>query len=72
MFNGKRNKIKIAKYIAKYLSNHKNFQTHARHIDRDHAKKIGLLIDDLEDDQDFQDRVLSAFHAMSHTFSGTF
>jgi len=71
MFNNNRNKNKIAKSIANYLSNHKNFHTHSRHIDRDHAKKIGFLIDDLESDQDFQDLVLSAFHAMSHTFSGT-
>lgn len=71
MFKDNRNKNKIAKHIGDYLSNHKNFQTHSRHIDRDHAKKIGLLIDDLESDQDFQDCVLSAFHAMTHTLSGT-
>ena len=71
MFSTSHSKKKIAKNIAAYLSNHKNFQTHSRHIDRDHAKKIGLLIDDLESDQDFQDCVLSAFHAMTHTLSGT-
>ena len=34
-------------------------------------KRIGLIIDDLEDDQDLQDLVLSIHHAMTHTFSGT-
>jgi len=60
-----------AEYIAGYLSNHVNFKTHARHIDKNRAREIGLLIEDLEDDQEFQDLVLSAFHAMSHTFSAT-
>ena len=71
MFINNRKKDTLAKGIASYLSNHKNFQTHSRHIDRDQAKKIGLIIDDLESDQDFQDKVLSVFHAMTHTFSGT-
>ncbi len=59
------------KEIAEYLSNHKNFKTHARHINREQAKNMGLIIDDLEEDQDLQDAVLSAFHAMNHTLSGT-
>ncbi len=71
MFKDNRKKNEVAKSVADYLANHKNFQTHARHIDRDQAKKIGLVIDDLEADQNLQDRVLSAFHAMSHTLSGT-
>lgn len=71
MFKNNQKKNEIAKGISDYLSNHKNFQTHSRHIDRDQAKKIGLIIDDLESDQDLQDRVLSVFHAMSHTFSAT-
>jgi hypothetical protein len=71
MLSNNRKKDTIAKGIADYLSNHKNFQTHNRHIDRDQAKRIGLVIDDLEDDQDLQDKVLSVFHAMTHTFSGT-
>jgi ATP-dependent protease ClpP protease subunit len=69
MFNGKNKDT--AEKIADYLSNHKNFQTHSRHIDRDLAKKIGLIVDDLESDQDLQDRFLSAFHAMTHTLSAT-
>jgi hypothetical protein len=70
MFGGNKRSTK-PKEIAAYLSNHKNFQTHGRHIDRDCAKKIGLIIDDLEDDQDLQDLVLSVFHAMTHTLSAT-
>lgn len=71
MFCNNRQKKQIAKRIADYLSDHKNFQTHSRHIDRDQAKGIGLVIDDLEDDQELQDCVLSVFHAMTHTLSAT-
>jgi len=71
MFNNDRRKIKTAKKIAAYLSNHKNFKTHGRHIDRAQAKKQGLIIEDFESDQVLQDAVLSVFHAMTHTLSGT-
>lgn len=68
---GNQKKSNKPKEIAEYLSNHKNFQTHGRHIDRDLAKKIGLVIEDLENDQELQDLVLSAYHAMTHTLSAT-
>jgi ATP-dependent protease ClpP protease subunit len=68
---GNQKKSNKPKEIAEYLSNHKNFQTHGRHIDRDLAKKIGLVIEDLENDQQLQDLVLSAYHAMTHTLSAT-
>jgi len=32
---------------------------------------MGLIIEDLEDDQEFQDLILSVFHATTHTFNGT-
>lgn len=71
MFKNDKKKLKTSKGIAEYLSNHKNFKTHGRHIDREQAKKKGLIIEDLETDQDFQDAVLSVFHAMNHTLSAT-
>jgi len=69
MFNNKK-KAK-AQAIGKFLSNHKNFKTHGRHIGRNQAKKIGLVIEDLETDQTLQDAVLSVFHATTHTLSAT-
>jgi hypothetical protein len=57
--------------IAEYLSNHSNFKTHAKHINIEKAKEIGLKIEQLEDNQEFQNKVLSAFHATMHTLSGT-
>ena len=63
--------ITIANKIADYLSNHANFKTHAKHINIEKAKEIGLKIEQLEDNQDFQDKVLSAFHATMHALSST-
>jgi len=57
--------------IADYLSNHANFKTHSKHINIESARKQGLKIEQLEDNQDFQDKVLSAFHATMHAFGGT-
>jgi hypothetical protein len=57
--------------IAEYLSTHKNFKTHGKHINIQKARDIGLIVDQLEDNQDFQSRVLSAFHATMLTLSMT-
>jgi hypothetical protein len=57
--------------IAQTLANHSQFKSHSRFIDRTQAKAFGLVIDDLEIDQQLQDHVLSVFHAVSHTLSGS-
>ena len=56
-----------AKEIAAYLAKHDNFKSHGRFINRDKARELGLLIEDLESDQGLQDAVLSVFHAATHT-----
>lgn len=57
--------------IATYLSEHDNFKSHGRHIDPKTAKELGLAVYDLEQDQEFQDLVLSVFHATTITCDGT-
>ena len=69
MFANKRDSKKRSKSLAKYLSNHRGFKTHSRHIDRDEAKKRGLVIENLEEDQEFQDLILSVYHATTLTLS---
>ncbi len=71
MFAGRENAKDISKGIAAKLADHKEFKSHGRHINRDKAKEMGLIIEDLEDDQEFQDLILSVFHATTHTFNGT-
>ncbi len=60
-----------ATQIADDLSNHTRFKSHGHHINRDEARSLGLIVEDLEADQTFQDLVLSIYHATTHTFSGT-
>lgn len=60
--------------IARALSDHKIFMSHARHIDRDWARSIGggsvgLKVDDMERDQTMEDLVMSVFHATMHVFT---
>jgi hypothetical protein len=59
----------VADRIADYLSNHSNFKTHAKHLSIEKAREIGLKIQELESDQEFQEKVLSAFHAAVITFN---
>lgn len=63
--------VQKATGVAEALANHPAFMTHARPIDRSYARRLGLIIDDLETDQILQDLVLSVFHALTHTFQAT-
>jgi hypothetical protein len=69
MFSGE--ETILPKSIAEYLSNHSNFKTHGKHINIEKAIEIGLKIQQLEAEQEFQDKVLSAFHATMHCFGMT-
>lgn len=57
--------------IAEYLSNYGSFKTHGKHVGIEKASEIGLKIEPLEANQDFQDKVFSAFHATMHAFGST-
>jgi hypothetical protein len=69
MFKGENHEL--SKKIAHFLSHHDNFKTHGKHINMDDAQNLGLKIIRLEDNQEFQDRVLSAFHASMIPFGMT-
>ena len=71
MFNDLENSSDQAKEVSVWLASHKNFKSHARHIPREEVESRGLNVSRLEDDQLFQDLVLSVFHATTHTFTGT-
>ncbi|MFA5213038.1 MAG: serine protease [Methanoregula sp.] len=70
MFSGVADGAK-ARAISESLSDHTRFKSHGHHINRDEARRIGLVVDDLESDQVLQDLVLSVYHSTTHTFSGT-
>lgn len=69
MFKGKEDARTIAKKIVSELNDHKKTKTHDRHINKDRARSIGLIIENLEDDSDFQDLVLSIHHAYMITLT---
>lgn len=57
--------------IAAKLSSHGEFKSHGRHISIEAAREIGLVVNSLETSHEFQESVLSVFHATMHTFTGT-
>jgi ClpP class serine protease len=63
-------KVKAQK-IVEELSDHALTLSHARHYSLDAARKLGLAIEPLEDDDKLQDAVLSVHHAAIHTLTVT-
>lgn len=61
----------IVERVVKALNNHDDTKSHARHIHMDEAKKMGLVVEELEDSQDLQDLVLTVHHAYMHTLSNS-
>jgi len=71
MFKKDPNGKERAQRISEYLSNHDNFKTHGRHIDRKKLESLDIKIEYLEKDPKLQDLVLSVFHATTITFDQT-
>lgn len=71
MLKDQPNNERTANAIAEQLASHEMFKSHGRHIQRDKARELGLIVEDLETDQQLQDIVLSVFHASTHTFAMT-
>lgn len=61
-------RVPTARAIAEYLNNFSERKTHARPIMYPELHDLGVKLERLEDDDDLQDRVLSAFHATTITF----
>jgi ATP-dependent protease ClpP protease subunit len=57
------------KQIVGFLNDSQNTYAHDNHIDAEQARKIGLKVIDLEDDQELQDIVLTIHHAYMETFN---
>lgn len=62
---------KRAQAAVKKLSDFKGNKSHDRHIDRDECRAIGLVIEDIEADQDLQDLVLTVHHCYMHSLMNT-
>ena len=59
------------KKISDELCDHSVSLSHARHLNKEKCKEIGLNIVDLETDQKLQDLILSYHHSVMITFSST-
>ena len=71
MFQDQKDSQDKAAEISNWLSNHQEFKSHSRHINRDQIKEKGFIVNQLESDQKFQDLILSVYHSTTHTFTGT-
>ncbi|TCK06133.1 SDH family Clp fold serine proteinase [Marinobacterium mangrovicola] len=70
MFAGDKDAEEKASRIADYLADSSHF-THGRPLMREKLATAGLKISDLEEDQRFQELVMSTYHACTHTLGGT-
>lgn len=60
-----------AQSVSDWLADHQKFKSHSWHIPRSDVEAHGLKVSKLEDNQAFQDLVLSVFHSVTHTFAST-
>lgn len=71
MFNGMKDGKSKAQKVAEYFSQGSTKRNHGRRIDRNEGKGQGLIIEDLEQDQQFQDAVLTNYHLLTILFEKT-
>lgn len=67
MLEGAPNADDLAAQIVSGLSDVDLNKSHSRHIHVDKCKALGLAIEDLEDDQEFQEAVLTVHHCFMHS-----
>lgn len=57
-----------ARAAARHFNKARLHMSHGRRIDRDEARGVGIVIEDLEADQNLQDDVLTAYHLFTIAF----
>jgi len=68
MFSKDSNKESIAKNVAAYLAEHKNFYSHARPIKIKKACELGLKVIDLRENHNLQRRIWELYCCIEHLF----
>lgn len=71
MFKELENADSKAETVARYFSRSTSKISHGRRISREEAASQGLYIENLEDNQDFQDAVLTNYHLITLMFEQT-
>ena len=54
--------------IAAFFNRSEDHKSHGARISRESARSVGVIIDDLESDQDFQDLILTAYHLVTMVY----
>lgn len=57
------------KNIMSLFSSHEETKSHSRHISKEQCRSIGLKIEDMEEDDELQDAILTTHHAFMHSFA---
>jgi hypothetical protein len=70
MFRDRDDAAEVAEGAAAFFADYAEHQSHALGIDRQQARDVGIVIDDLEHDEQLQDALLSVHHAAVHTLGG--
>ncbi len=70
MFSDQPDAQNKATKLSTFLAHNGHF-VHERPLMRDQLKAEGFVIEDMEDDDKFQDLVMSVYHATTHTLGGT-
>jgi hypothetical protein len=68
MFAGSPNAVQMGKATAAHFNDATVHKSHGRRIARDEARAQNVVVEDLEDDQELQDHVLTAYHLMTIVF----
>lgn len=71
MFSGDPKATEKSRRIVKKLSDYRGNKGHDRHIHIDECEAMGLKIEKLEDDPNFQDLVLTVHHCYMHSLMNT-
>lgn len=71
MFAGRSDSSQQAEVVAEYFNSERIHLQHGRRIGLEECANKGLTVEALEDDQDFQDEVLTAYHLLTIVFEQT-
>lgn len=72
MFRSNSKSADIGQKIAEYFNDSElDHKSHGRRISRDEAKQQGLIVENLEDNQQLQESLLTAYHLMTIIFDKT-
>jgi hypothetical protein len=61
----------LGRAVAHHFNDASTHKSHGRRIDRDEAQAQGVVVENLEADQDLQEKVLTAYHLMTICFEQT-